>query len=132
MKDNSTNIELLTDFAIDVSESANGLSVLIKHDYYSSDNDNGRMLLNKLLDALIMASDRVFLLILTDSAVNLIQNSDKIIELMKTTNSTLICSNSADFYNIDVPEELPDNVHIASMSEITEQIIESRPNIIIE
>ena len=131
MKDN-TDLELLTDYAIDVSESANGLNVLIKHDYYSSDNDNGRRLLNSLLDGLIMAGDRLYLLIIADSAVRLINKSNKITELMKLSNTTLICSESAIFYNVDLTNEYPSKVHIVRMSEIADQIIESMPNIVIE
>ena len=131
MKDN-IDLELLTDYAIDVSESANGLNVLIKHDYYSSDNDNGRRLLNSLLEGLILAGDRLFQLIITDSAVKLIGESDKINELLNLANTTLICSESAGYYNVDLSYDFPDKVHIVPMTDITDQIIETRPNIIIE
>ena len=133
MKDNNnTDIELLTDFAIDVSESANGLCVLIKHDYYSSDNENGKALLDNLLDSLIISSDRVYLIIVTDSAVKLIDTSDKLNQLMNTINTTLVCRESLDFYGIDIPSFPEDKVHVIPMAEIAEQIIESRPGLIIE
>ena len=133
MKDNhNTDIEVLTDFAIDVSESANGLSVLIKHDYYSTDNDNGRALLDSLLDGLILASDRVFLLMITDSGVKLLENSSKLTELITRTHQTLICRDSAKFYGVTVPSDPDGKVHAVSMADITDQIIESRPNIILD
>ncbi len=133
MKDNNnTNIELLTDFAIDVSESANGLCVLIKHDYYSSDNENGKLLLDNLLDSLIIASDRVYLVIITDSAVKLLDTSEKLNQLMSTINTTLVCKDSLEFYGINMPAFPEDKVHIIPMTEIAEQIIESRPGLIIE
>ncbi|MBO6193013.1 MAG: hypothetical protein J6O00_02410 [Clostridiales bacterium] len=131
MKDN-TDLELLTDYAIDVSESANGLNVLIKHDYYSSDSDNGRRLLNSILDGLIMAGDRLFQLIITDSAVKLIEESDKINDLLQLANTTLICSDSAVFYNVDISKPFPTSVHIVPITDITDQIIETRPIIILE
>ncbi len=133
MKDNTnTDLELLTDFAIDVSESANGLSVLIRHDYYSTDNENGRALLDSMLDGLIMASDRVYLLIITDSAVKLLDSSAKLLNLMAQSNLTLICGDSAEFYGVNIPEDLNEKVHVAGLADITDQIIESRPNIIID
>ena len=75
MKDNNfnTELDLLTDVALDVSESANSLTVLIKHDYYSSDNDNGRALLDSFLDGLTLSADRIHMIIMTDSAVRLIE-----------------------------------------------------------
>ena len=133
MKDNNhTDVELLTDFAIDVSESANGLSVLIKHNYYSTDNDNGRALLDHILDGLVLASDRIFLLIITDSAVKLLESSPRITDLMTHVNTTLICADSAAYYGISIPDDPDGKVHAVSMADITDQIIESRPNIIID
>jgi len=131
MKDN-TDLELLTDYAIDVSESANGLNVLIKHDYYSSDSDNGRRLLNSLLDGLIMAGDRLFQLIITDCAVKLLEESDKLNELIQLANTTLICSDSVAYYNVELAKSFPTSVHVVPMTDITDQIIETRPNIIVE
>lgn len=135
MKDNMNtelDIELMTDYAIDVSESANGLCVLIKHDYYSADNDNGRALLSSFLDSLTVSSERVYLLIITDSAVKLLETSDKLKSLIKSVNTTLIDNDSAASYGIDLEPVLSDKVHAVPMSEITDQIIESRPGLIIE
>lgn len=131
MKDNN-QLDLLTDFAIDISESANGLSVLIKHDYYSADNENGRELLRSFLDGLSIASDRIYLLIITDSAVRLLETSEKLISLVESVNTAFICSDSAEFYDVVIPSFDANKVHIVPRSEITEQIIESRPNLILE
>ena len=131
MKDN-TELNLLTDFAIDISESANGLSILIKHDYYSSDNENGKAMLDSFLEGLKLASDRIFLLIIVDSAVKLLESSDKLITLIDSSNTTLICSDSAEYYQVTFPSFDESKVHIIPMTEITEQIIETRPNLILE
>ena len=135
MKDNIStdlDIELMTDYAIDVSESANGLCVLIKHNYYSTDNDNGRAMLDCFLDSLTLASERVYLLLITDSAVKLLESSDKIKSLMNAVNMTLIDNDSASYYDVAIESYLSDNVHAVPTSEITDQIIESRPGLIIE
>lgn len=135
MKDNintDLDIELMTDYAIDVSESANGLCVLIKHDYYSSDNDNGKAMLDCFLSSLSLASERIYLLIITDSAVRLLDSSDKLQSLIKVVNMTLIDNDSASYYDVSVDSYLSDKVHAVPTSEITDQIIESRPGLIIE
>ena len=135
MKDNMNtdlDIELMTDYAIDVSESANGLCVLIKHDYYSSDNDNGKAMLDCFLSSLSLASERIYLLIITDSAVRLLDSSDKLQSLIKVVNMTLIDNDSASYYDVSVDSYLSDTVHAVPTSEITDQIIESRPGLIIE
>ena len=135
MKDNMNtdlDIELMTDYAIDVSESANGLCVLIKHDYYSADNDNGKAMLDCFLNSLTLASERIYLLIITDSAVKLLETSDKIKSLIKSVNMTLIDNDSAAYYDVIIDSYLSDKIHAVPMSEITDQIIESRPGLIIE
>ena len=136
MKDNNINtdidIELMTDYAIDVSESANGLCVLIKHDYYSTDNDNGRAMLDCFLNSLTVSSERIFLLIITGSAVKLLDTSDKLKALIKAVNMTLIDNDSAAYYDIVLDPYLSDKAHAVPISEITDQIIESRPGLIIE
>ena len=133
MKDNSfnTELDLLTDVALDVSESANSLTVLIKHDYYSSDNDNGRALLDSFLEGLTLSADRIHLIILTDSAVRLLETSGKLQSLIPLVNKTFVCAGSAAFYGISVPD-FGDKLSSVSMGEITDLIIETRPDLILE
>lgn len=133
MKDNNyTELDLLTDVALDVSESANSICVLFKHDYYSSDNDNGKALLDGILDGLILAADRINMLIITDSAVRLLETSPKLINLIKLVHLTLVCLDSADFYEVSIPQDESLHINAVSMADITDQIIEARPNLIIE
>ena len=133
MKDNSfnTELDLLTDVALDVSESANSLTVLIKHDYYSSDNDNGRALLDSFLDGLTLSSDRIHMIIMTDSAVRLIETSGKLQSLIPLVNKTFICSDSISFYGVSVPD-LGDKLTSVPLTEITDLVIETRPELILE
>ena len=134
MKDNITEsgIKLQTGFSIEVNESAESLVVLIKHDYYSSDNDNGRMILDSFLDGLIMTADRIKMILITDSAVKLLGTSDKLNDLIKVVRLTMVCDDSIRFYNASVPDPVKDMIRTVSSSDITDQIIESRPDIIIE
>ena len=134
MKDNNfnTELDLLTDVALDVNESANSISVLLKHDYYSTDNDNGRALLDSLLDGLILAADRINMIIITDSAVRLLESSSKLINLIKLVHLTLVCRDSADYYEVQIPEDKELQINIVPINDITDEIIESRPDLIIE
>jgi len=134
MKDNSfdTELDLLTDVALDVSESADSLTVLIKHDYYSSDNDNGRSLLDSFLDGLILASDRIHMIIITDSAVKLFNTSVKLQTLISSVNSVLVCSESLNYYDVNISQEYSSKLNIIPMADITDCIIESKPSLILE
>ena len=133
MKDNNfnTELDLLTDVALDVSESANSLTVLIKHDYYSSDNDNGRALLDSFFDGLTLSADRIHLIIITDSAVRLLESSAKIQSLIPLVNKTFVCADSASFYGVTAPD-FGDKITLIPMTEITDLIIETRPDLILE
>lgn len=133
MKDNNfnTDLDLLTDVALDVSESANSITVLIKHDYYSSDNENGRRLLESFLDGLSLSADRIHLMIITDSAVKLFGSSSKLQSLVPLVNKVFVCADSASFYNVSVPD-FGDKFSLVPVTEITDLIIETRPELILE
>ena len=134
MNDNynyGTELEVEPSFALD--ESDQGIHILIKHDYYSSDNDNGRMLLDKFLQSLLLISDRISCLILVDTAVRLINSSDGLNELISAVTLTLVCSDSAGYYGIDLPSAaLPPSVRAIPAGALSEMIIESPPNLVLE
>lgn len=133
MKDNNfnTELDLLTDVALDVSESANSITVLIKHDYYSSDNNNGRALLESFLDGLSLSADRIHLIIIADSAVKLLESSQKLQSLIPLVNKSFVCADSASFYGVAVPD-FGDKLTLVPTTEITDLIIETRPDLILE
>lgn len=133
MKDNNfnTELDLLTDVALDVSESANSITVLIKHDYYSSDNDNGRAMLESFFDGLTLSADRIHLIIITDSAVKLLESSQKLQSLIPLVNKSFVCADSVSFYGVSTPD-LGDKLTLVPMTEITDLIIETRPDLILE
>jgi len=75
MKDNfDTELECLT--AFDIEEHSENLRVLVKHDYYSSDNEHGRIILDSLLDGLKNDSSKISSLIIIDSAVKLLSETE--------------------------------------------------------
>lgn len=133
MKDNNfnTELDLLTDVALDVSESANSITVLIKHDYYSSDNDNGRAMLESFFDGLTLSADRIHLIIITDSAVKLLESSPKLQSLIPLVNKSFVCADSVSFYGVSTPD-FGDKLTLVPMTEITDLIIETRPDLILE
>ncbi|MCR5592294.1 MAG: hypothetical protein K6F79_00915 [Saccharofermentans sp.] len=131
MKDEfRTELELMTDYTVD--DTKKSLSVLIKHDFYSSDNDNGRSILEKILDGLLLTSDSISRLIITDSAVKLIESSEVLNSLISTVRISLICKDSMEFYGIESPVLTNEKVRIVPMEEITDIIIQDPPELIIE
>ena len=72
------------------------------------------------------------MIIITDSAVRLLESSSKIINLIKLVHLTLVFRDSADFYEVQIPEDDELHLNIVSINDITDQIIESRPDLIIE
>ncbi len=125
-----TDLELMTDYTVDDTKKT--ISVLIKHDYYSSDNDNGRSILEKILNGLLLTSDSINRLIITDTAVKLLESSEILNSLLSAVRISLICKDSMDFYGIGFPVLTNDKVRIVPMEEITDIIIQDPPELIIE
>lgn len=131
MKDDfETKIELMTDFAVD--DKKKSINVLIKHDYYSSDNENGKKLLDRVLDGLLLCADTINKLIIVDKAVNLLISSEALNRLMNEVGLCLICKDSIDFYGSGIPIMTNDKTKLVSMEDITDIIIQDPPNLIIE
>ena len=102
------------------------LSVLIKHDYYSSDTEQGRLLLGSFIDALTDCGDTVLKVILVDSAVNLLRDpyfSSRIKRLFDISRFSYICEESLSAYDIEYGAH--DNILVCSASDISMQIIQT-------
>ena len=102
------------------------LTVLIKHDYYSSDTEQGRLLLGSFLDTLTDCGDTVLKVILVDSAVNLLRDpyfSSSIEKLFSISKYSYVCEESLSAYDIEYSAH--DNIIICSSSDIAMQIIQS-------
>lgn len=127
--DFSHEVELMTDYSFD--ESDGDLKILFKHDFYSSDNELGKKLLNDLINNLSVEADRICLIIVVDSAVRLLEASSSFRNLIELSPSTVICSDSLSFYNIDIDLNLNTISYLDSESVIS-TILNTSPNIIVE
>ena len=74
----------------------------------------------------------LLMILITDRAVKLLGTSDKLNNLIKIVRLTIVCDDSIRFYNASVPDPVKDMIRTVPSSDITDQIIESRPDIIIE
>ena len=102
------------------------LTVLIKHDYYSSDTEQGRLLLGSFIDTLTDCGDAVLKVILVDSAVNLLRDpyfSSRIEKLFSISKFSYVCEESLSAYDIEYSAH--DNIIICSSTDIAMQIIQS-------
>ena len=108
--ENATEYEVLPE--MEVKSGNDAVTVLIKHDYYSSDNENGRDLLRTFLSEL--------------------RNSDRTIGMLIVYKSEAhaICKDSASYYMADI--ESSEELSLYSASAIIELILENPPSIIIE
>jgi len=112
-------IDCLVDaeYELDQDSGSSRLTVLIKHDYYSSDNEHGRTLLRSFLSSLISGDFIIDTIILIDSGVRLADKANDLnndlIKFINTTGagSVYICTESKEYYGV-----IPDIDHIDSAS----------------
>ena len=128
--DNDTNV--LTSFAIEVSEENKALNILIKHDYYSSDNDNGRFLLKQIIRSVLESGTRIGTVIIVDTGVRLLETSDDMIMLISNSVVTFICEQSLSFYEVSPAEAANTKIQYITGAETADLILEIKPDIIIE
>ncbi len=119
-------------------ESADGIvsegkTVIIKHDYYSSDSDHGRDLLHSFIRAL--SQTKISALILIDSGVRLLSSDDEdtVFFLRRACEYRIVtaCSSSISEYGIDLTDDYKD-IFLLDNDEIAETILSSRDAVIIE
>ena len=109
------------------------MTVLIKHDYYSSDNDHGRLLLGSFLDTLTESGDPVNKLILLDTAVRLLEDSilfAKLLKLIEHSKFTYICDDSLAYFDIEYSSH--DNVIVCSASDLSLELLQTDRLIVLE
>ena len=108
--------------AIELSHSGS-LTVLIKHDYYSSDSAHGRELLGAFLSALLSRKGDIDRIFLTDSGVRLLSENSGLYNEYKELSSDVpvvtVCLESLEEYGLamtDLPAnfETLDSVGFAS------------------
>lgn len=122
-EERATDLNLFPDLILD--DSNGNLTILIKHDYYSSDTDHGRELLNAFFDVLVDEFSKVSRIFLIDSGVRLLDPSNPLYASFKTLLDMdfriASCRESLDFYNIDF--EKTDRKDILSMHEIALELM---------
>ena len=128
-----SNLELTPAPDMTILDESSSLSVLIKHDYYSSDNDHGRMLLDTFLDTLIESGDQISKVILIDSAVRLLVDdsfSAKLIRLFILSKYSYVCDDSLAYFDIEYASH--DNIIVCSASDISMELMQTERLITLE
>lgn len=119
-----TDIKILPEF--DIPDTNSSLSILLRHDYYSSDNENGHRLLSDLLLAIINCGKEISQLYIIDSGVKTLCSDsdyrDLIQRLICLTGSVLVCSESLSFYGISIDPE-SEKIHTVSSEEVFSTIL---------
>ncbi|MBO4450008.1 MAG: hypothetical protein J5777_05445 [Clostridiales bacterium] len=120
------NLELTPAPEMTLIDESGDLTILIKHDYYSSDTEHGRFLLGSFIDSLCESGEPILKVILIDSAVNLICDpffSSKISKLFSASRYSYVCEDSLEAFDVDfTPGE---NVTVCPASDISMQILQS-------
>ena len=128
-----SNLELTPAPDMTVLDESGNLTVLIKHDYYSSDNDHGRLLLGSFLDTLTESGDPVNKLTLLDTAVRLLEDSilfAKLLKLIEHSKFTYICEDSLAYFDIEYSSH--DNVIVCSASDLSLELLQTDRLIVLE
>ncbi|MBO4243141.1 MAG: hypothetical protein J5883_07670, partial [Clostridiales bacterium] len=103
-----TEIELYPE--VEITDNTDVINILIKHDFYSSDNENGRLFLEHMIDALIAFPGRIGVLLIIDKGVLMLDINDdlnrKVTGLIERSDLCLISEESMDYYNIGYGDDL--------------------------
>lgn len=121
-----SNLELTPAPEMAVLDDSGSLSVLIKHDYYSSDNDHGRFLLSSFFDTLADCGDSISKIFIIDSAVRLLDDvsiSGKLVKLFALSNYSYICDDSLAYFDVEYSSH--DNVIVCSFSDISIELLQA-------
>lgn len=121
-KADSTVIEVLPK---EIKKDPSSKTVLIKHDYYSSDSDHGRELLSHFLSALRKSSYDNLIVYLVDSGTMLLDKSNPLYEqtrfLSEKAEMIIAAAESMEFYGVNDSDN--SKVVTQSMDLISEDII---------
>lgn len=118
---------------IDIEDSDKGLTLLIKHDYYSSDTNHGKELLTNLLEVLSQESIKIQTVYFIDSGVKLLSEisiSNLLFPILDKASSTIICADSLDEFSIELDKH--SNYILYDSQMLFEQMLINRPDFIIE
>ena len=109
-------------------------TVLIKHNYYSSDNEHGRVLLSAFLDVLSDESDEIAKIILIDSGAHLLVPQDtchaKFMNILNSSVKLYVCRESLNRYEGEEP--IQDSIELISAQSIALELLDSTNVITLE
>ena len=128
-----SNLELTPAPEMTMAEDSGNITLLIKHDYYSSDSDHGRILLGKFMDSLAECGNNLSKVILIDSAVRLLNDvsfAQKIETMFTLAKYSYVCEESLTYFGIEYVSR--GNIIVCPASDISMEIIEAGRLIIIE
>ena len=118
-----SNLELTPAPEMTMLEESGTLTVLIKHDYYSSDSDHGRILLGSFFDSLAERGSDIAKIILIDSAVRLLDDvsfAQRIEKLFSLSKYSYVCEESLTYFGIEYVSH--GNIIVCPVSDIAMEI----------
>lgn len=119
-----TELDIYPDLLIDGSDG--NLTVVIHHDYYSSNTDHGKILLKAFLEVLKDEFSKISRIYLIDSGVCLLDESnflyDTFAQLLELDFDVVACSESMD--NFRISSKLL-NIRLSSMHDIALELLSS-------
>ena len=127
---NDIEIEYLPQKSID--DISNGLNILIKHNFYSSDSNHGKELLSNIL-YLLSSQDAISTIMVVDSGVKLFTDpdfKDDLYTIVDKSEIIYVCSESVEEFQIEIPDN--NKVIISDSQLFFEQLLIHKPDFIIE
>ncbi len=118
-----SNLELSPAPEMTMLDESGMLTVLIKHDYYSSDTDHGRFLLISFLESLCECGSSILKVILLDSAVKLLNDASfapGIEKLFSLSKFSYVSEESLETYGIEYVSH--GNIMVCPSSDIAMEI----------
>lgn len=128
-----SNLELTPAPEMTILDENCALTILIKHDYYSSDSEHGRILLGSFLDSIAESGSTILKLFLLDSGVRLLNDisfAQKIERLFSLSKYSYISEESLAFYGVEYVSHA--NIIVCPVSDITMEILAAGQMITIE
>ena len=113
-----------------------GKTILVKHNYYSSDSDHGHALLAAFLDVLSDEVSGIARIILIDSGTHLLCSEDpcyeKFLRLMNGNIKIYVCRESYEIYSVSETDISQDNIELITAQSIVLELLDSNNILTIE
>lgn len=123
--EHDTDIDLYPDLLMDTADGS--LTIVIHHDYYSSDSNHGRELLKSFLEVLRDDYNKISRVFIIDSGVLLLDPQNELNssfkELCDLDFSIIVCQESLENFNVSVSDY--DSISTASTHEIALELLSS-------